>query len=201
MPTITTSEVRELETAIEALKKKLTEARRRAVPEVVADLTLLGRDGTPKRLSDFFGTRNDLLLVHNMGRRCQYCTLWADGLIGFWPHLNDRSAFALVSEDAPPVLDEFARSRNWPFPVASMHGSDFANALGVGYDDTHQHPGVSAFHRRDDGTIVRTGYAPFGPGDDFCSVWPLFDLLQGGASGWAPKYKYGGSCGPSCGCA
>lgn len=31
------------------------------------------------------------------------------------------------------------------------------------------------------------GRAAFGPGDDFCAVWPLFDLLEGGVDGWAPR--------------
>jgi predicted dithiol-disulfide oxidoreductase (DUF899 family) len=49
---------------------------------------------------------------------------------------------------------------------------------------------VSAFHRNDDGTVVRTGKAIFGPGDDFCALWHLLDLLPGGPKGWEPKYKY-----------
>jgi predicted dithiol-disulfide oxidoreductase (DUF899 family) len=198
-PAATSSEVRAIEEQIDALKKKLSEARRRATPEIVADLALVGRDGTPTTLSALFGKRSDLLVVHNMGRRCAYCTLWADGFIGAWPHFNDRAAFVLVSEDEPAVLDEFARSRGWPFPVASMNGTQFANALGCGYEEVHQEPGVSAFSKRDDGTIVRTGYAQFGPGDDYCAAWHFFDLLQGGVGEWAPKYKYGG-CGPNCCC-
>lgn len=197
----TTAEIAALESQIAELKKKLSEARRRAAPQAVPDLPLLRRDGAPMRLSDCFEGKPDLLVIHNMGRRCVYCTLWADGFVGLWPHLNDRAAVVLVSEDEPTVLDAFARSREWPFPVASMHGSDFANALGVGYEGTHQKPGVSAFERRSDGSIVRTGYAEFGPGDDFCAAWPMFDLLAGGSAGWEPKFAYrSGGCGPGCCC-
>jgi hypothetical protein len=42
-------------------------------------------------------------------------------------------------------------------------------------------------HAADDGRIVRTGRAAFGPGDDYCAVWPLFDLLEGGVGKWEPK--------------
>ena len=111
------------------------------------DLALLARNGSPARLSDYFGGKTDLLVIHNMGRRCPYCTLWADGFVGFWPHLQDRTAFVLVSEDEPKVLDEFARSRGWPFPVASMHGTDFAQTLGVGTEPGHTNPGASGFRR------------------------------------------------------
>jgi hypothetical protein len=46
---------------------------------------------------------------------------------------------------------------------------------------------VSALRRAVDGSLVPTGRAEFGPGDDFCAVWPLFDLLEGGAGDWAPQ--------------
>jgi len=42
-------------------------------------------------------------------------------------------------------------------------------------------PGVSALRRAADGALVLTGRAEFGPGDDYCAVWRLFDLLVGGA--------------------
>lgn len=199
MTTALNSDIAELEAQILDLKKKLSDARRRSPGERVPDLALVARDGSPKRLSDFFQGRADLLAVHNMGKRCVYCTLWADGFVGVWPHLNDRTAFVLVSEDDPATLDEFAHSRGWPFPVASMKGTDFAKALGVAHEDVHQQPGVSAFRRNADGTITRTGHAPFGPGDDFCSVWPLLDLLDGGAKEWAPKYSYAAGSRSCCG--
>lgn len=51
-------------------------------------------------------------------------------------------------------------------------------------------PGVSALRRNADGTIVRTGTRQFGPGDDFCAIFPMFDLLQDGVGDWQPKYHY-----------
>jgi hypothetical protein len=32
--------------------------------------------------------------------------------------------------------------------------------------------------------------ASFGPGDDFCTLWHLFDLIPEGSGDWQPKYKY-----------
>ncbi len=200
--TIATDEIRALVAEIDTLKRRLSEARRRAVPEVVTDLALRVADGSTWPLEAFFGHKNDLLVVHNMGRRCNYCTLWADGFAGLWHHIADRTAFVLASEDPPEVAAEFAHHRGWPFPVVSIHGTSFAKQLGVEYQPGHQEPGVSAFHRQPDGTIVRTGHSSFGPGDDFCAVWPFFDLLQGGASGWEPKFDYKprGGCGAGCCC-
>ena len=48
----------------------------------------------------------------------------------------------------------------------------------------------SAFRKEEDGTIRRVGHAPFGPGDEFCGVWHLFDLLEEGAAGWQPELGY-----------
>jgi hypothetical protein len=32
--------------------------------------------------------------------------------------------------------------------------------------------------------------ASFEPGDDFCALWHILDLLAGGAGDWAPKFSY-----------
>ena len=34
-------------------------------------------------LLGMFGEHDMLLLIHNMGQGCRYCTLWADGFTGF----------------------------------------------------------------------------------------------------------------------
>ncbi len=72
-------EIDELSRQIEALKVKLTEARRRRPQEPVADQTLLGADGVPVSLAALFGDKDDLIVVHNMGRGCAYCTMWTRG--------------------------------------------------------------------------------------------------------------------------
>jgi hypothetical protein len=41
------------------------------------------------------------------------------------------------------------------------------------------------------GTITRVARSrQLGPGDPFCPVWPLLDLLKDGPNGWEPKYHY-----------
>ena len=60
----------------------------------------------------------------------------------------------------------------------------------MGYRTDHGRlPGVSVFQRAPQG-ILRVSDTAFGPGDDFCSVWHLFDLLPDGAAGWAPQLDY-----------
>lgn len=170
---------------IQELKEALSEARREQAPEPIADHELRGEDGAPVRLSELFGDRDDLLLIHNMGTGCDYCTMWADGLNGMLPYLEDRSSVVLVSPDEPATQRAFADERGWRFRLASAAGTSFIDDLGFEVDGGAQ-PGVSALHRQPDGAIVRTGRDVFGPGDDYCPPWRLFDLLHGGPGDWGP---------------
>lgn len=168
-------------------KAELVEAIRTQGPEPVGDWELRDADGHPVRLSELFGSHEDLLLVHNMGRGCSYCTLWADGFRGIAGHLEKRCAFVLCSHDEPAVLKAFSAERGWNFRCVSGAGTDFARSMGYADGQGRPHPGVSSFHREASGSIMRVAHTPFGPGDDFCAVWPQFDLLKDGASGFQPE--------------
>ncbi|MCA9271997.1 MAG: DUF899 family protein [Phycisphaerales bacterium] len=168
-------------------KKALLEAIKAEGPERIDDWELRNPDSSPVRLSELFGAHDELLVVHNMGSGCSYCTLWADGFRGIADHVERRCALVLCSDDEPARLDSFAKSRGWNFRCVSGQGSDFAKAMGYRNEAGKPLPGVSALHRSADGTIVRTGHTPFGPGDDFCAVWPFFDLLEGGVKEWVPR--------------
>lgn len=182
-----TEEIQTLERQIEELKEKLAEARHAAPRQEVSDHSFDTSDG-PARLSGLFGDRDELIVVHNMGKNCPYCTLWADGLNGMTRHFENRAGFVVVSPDAPAVQKEFADSRGWTFRMASDSSKEFTTAMGYWNEKDGWWPGVSTFVREGD-KIYRTGKAIFGPGDDFCAIWPIMDLL-GGAKDWEPKYTY-----------
>jgi len=194
MAQVTIADVRRLEQEVIDAKKRFTDALRALPREAVADVTLrVAGSGAPVRLSELFGEKHDLLVVHNMGERCPYCTLWADGFASMYKHIADRCAFVLTTPDEPAVAAAFAGARGWTFPVVSHAGTDFAKQMGYeGEESTYGRfrPGISAFRKREDRSMVRTGTRSFGPGDDFCALWPMFDLLEGGAGEWAPKYHY-----------
>jgi predicted dithiol-disulfide oxidoreductase (DUF899 family) len=147
-------------------------------------------EGNKVPLADLFGDKNDLIVVHNMGVRCPYCTLWADGFNGVYRHLEDRAAFAAVSPDDPEVMKGFATGRNWRFRILSNAGGKFTRDMGFESDKGDPWPGLSTFHRDSDGCIRRISHAPFGPGDDFCAVWHMLDMLADGANGWQPQFTY-----------
>lgn len=171
-------------------RKKVDRIRRGMQAQQVADYELKSTEGKSVYLSSLFGDKEDLIVVHNMGKRCRYCTLWADGFNGFHDHLVNRAAFVLVSFDEPEVAKEFSTSRGWRFPVLSNHGSDFAKDMGYLSPKGDPWPGISTFHRDPGGKISRISHAPLGPGDDFCAIWHVFDMLKDGPNGWEPQYAY-----------
>lgn len=185
-------DVEALERQIEDLKKQLHKLRRERLRQGVSNATFLTASGTTTLL-DLFGDRDDLLLIHNMGKDCNYCTLWADGFVGFTRHLQDRTSVAMVSPDSPQVQSAFAASRGWSLPLVSYDGTQFASEMGMLKIEGGRNsfwPGVSGFRRTGD-TIERIGWAYFGPGDDYCAIWHLLELLDGGPGPWEPKLAYG----------
>src|SRR5262245_145337 len=84
------------------LRREMRALRMEAEPEEVRDYELVTPQG-PVRLSSLFGGKRDLIVIHNMGVSCAYCTLWADGYNGVYHHLVERAAFVLSSPDPPDV--------------------------------------------------------------------------------------------------
>jgi predicted dithiol-disulfide oxidoreductase (DUF899 family) len=185
------SEIEDLERELYDKTQRLAELKRARPREAVDDHELDAPDGRKVRLSELFGERDDLIVIHNMGRGCSYCTLWADGFNGVVDHLENRAAFVVVSPDPPQVQQEFAKGRGWRFRMLSSSGSGFTEAMGYRDEKGGWLPGISTFRRGADGRIERVATAPFGPGDTFCPTWHVLDLLADGAAGWEPKYKYG----------
>ncbi len=183
-------ELNEIEKEIFSLKAKRAEIRKRESREAVQDYALEGPDGQTVTLAELFGDRSDLMVIHNMGRGCPYCTLWADGLNGLLPHMENRAAVVLVSKNDPQTQRQFAESRGWKFRMISAQDSTFTQDMGFADEEGNQFPGCSAFHKDAEGRTERTGSTWFGPGDDYCSIWPLFELFADGINDWEPKFTY-----------
>jgi len=169
-------------------RRKMREIQATVEPEIVTNYTFATADGTTT-LADLFGAKDDLILIHNMGTSCPNCTLWADGFNGIYDHLVNRAAFVVSSPDAPDVQKRFAAGRGWRFPMVSHQGTDFAANMGYRSERGGWLPGVSVF-RRDKDRILRVSDTRFEPGDGFCSIWHLLDLLPDGAAGWSPRFTY-----------
>lgn len=181
--------IREKQEELVRIKEELTALRKQYPTEQVEDYELTKPDGTKVKLSELFGDKSELFVIHNMGEGCKYCTLWADGLNGFTPHIQNRAAFVLTSPDAPDVLADFADSRGWMFPCVSTAGTTFKEDLGFRTNGQNM-PGVSVLIKDEAGTITHYTKSGFDPGDEYCSIWPLFDLLPEGSGDWAPQFWY-----------
>ncbi len=169
--------LQDLEREISKSRKKMLKVLGKMAAMKVNDYVLKNRDGQEVKLSEMFGDKQDLVLIHNMGRSCSYCTMWADGFNGIFNHIWQRAGFALVSPDSPEVQRDFADSRGWKFPMFSGADSSFIRDMGYQTENGDYWPGASVFHKDENGEITRVSKTFFGPGDFYCSVWHFFDML------------------------
>ena len=176
-----------LEQKIFALNGELHALRRASAATAVRNYpfaTMLGETN----LLALFGDHDTLLVIHNMGQGCRYCTLWADGFNGFVPHLESTMSVVLVSKDAPALQREFANSRGWRFRLASHGDGDYIREQTVMSGEPNM-PGAVVYHREGE-RIMRKNACIFGPGDQYCSMWNLLGLAGLGEADWTPQFNY-----------
>ncbi|MFM9874397.1 MAG: DUF899 family protein [Fimbriimonadaceae bacterium] len=181
----------ELEKQISDLKTQLKEARKTNPPEPVKNYEFQTTTGNAK-LADLFGDKSDLYIIHNMGKSCSYCTHWADVLSPVMNRITNVSAIALCTPDELDTAQKLANARGWNFPLINDIDRSFSKDMGYyrnyeegGETKSEVWPGVSAFRKNADGSIVRLNHTEFGPGDDFCPTWPLLELI--GDPDWQPS--------------
>ena len=173
---------------IAAIQREMRELQAGVEPERVDDHEFDGWRG-PVKLSELFGDKRDLILIHNMGVGCTSCTMWADGFNGVYDHLASRAAFAVVSPDPIETQRKAAAERGWRFPMVRYRDEDFARAMGAWSPRYGFDAAISVF-RRDGDRIVRVSQAELGPFDGYCVVYHLFDLVPGADPNWEPRYSY-----------
>jgi predicted dithiol-disulfide oxidoreductase (DUF899 family) len=177
-----------LEAELEGVYKESEKLRKKRIEllsklgemNVDTDYSFLMRDGSNKSLSELFGDRKYLFTIHNMGKHCSYCTMWADGFNDTYNYIQEKGAFVLVSPDDHDTQKEFADSRGWKFDTATPDNNDFIKDMGYTSEKdgkTYYQPGVSVFEKNDDGKIKRISKDWFGPTDYYCNVWHFYDLL------------------------
>lgn len=178
------SDSAKIEKKLKKIDEELTKSRQKMLKLFsklakmeVQDYSLKDQNDNEIKLSQMFGDKNDLIVVHNMGRACSYCSMWADGFNGIYHHIEKKASFALVSPDAPGIQKDFANQRGWKFKMYSGKDSNFIKDMGYQMENGNYWPGASAFHKDENGKITRVSKTIFGPGDYFCSVWHFFDMV------------------------
>lgn len=188
----TDNNIQSLQSEIEKLQEQISHLRAERPLESFTDYTLKDKSASDVLFSSLFKDSDELLVIHNMGKACSYCTMWADTLSSATTIINNRVPMVLVSPNEPAIMDAFSSSRNWQFTCISGHGSTFIADCGYAYEKeskTYYMPGVSAFVKKE-GKIYRTNKDYFGPGDVYCSPWHFFDLLSKKVNDWQPKFDY-----------
>ena len=185
------SKIQKLENEISAKKEELAQLLAENRQEPINDYTFLGANNIPVQLSDFFGDKDELVVVFYMGYQCKYCTLWADGYNGLFEHLNDRASFIVVSHETPLFQQELRKERKWKFPMYSRAENTFAEDLGFTKTEEKNRPlpGIATFLKKE-GEIYLHHRTYFGPGDNFCIQWDIINILPKGLNNWFPEYYY-----------
>jgi predicted dithiol-disulfide oxidoreductase (DUF899 family) len=181
------TELQKAERELFALTQKVSQLRRESALIAVKNYTFESMEGKVT-LSELFGDKNILFLIHNMGQGCRYCTLWADGLNGLVQHLESQFSFAMVSKDSPQAQRQFANSRNWRFKMFSHSGGEYIKEQTVLAGESNM-PGIVCYVRKG-GEIYRKNSASFGPGDEFCSQWNILSLAGISTEDWTPQFGY-----------
>ncbi len=181
------AEIQALEAEIFELTAKLNALRKAEPGEEIPNYSFATLAGETTLL-DLFGDRDTLLVIHNMGQGCRYCTLWADGFNGFLPHLEAAMSVVLVSKDAPDLQRRFALSRGWRFRLASHGGGSYITEQ-TAQAGTSNMPGAVVYTRQGD-VIRRKNACVFGPGDLYCSAWNLLALAGLSEAEWTPQFRY-----------
>lgn len=176
-----------LERQIYELTGQLFELRKDLPGREVADYRFETLDGTVS-LCDLFAGWDKLLAIHNMGQGCRYCTLWADGINAFLPHLESELSVVLLSRDAADAQRRLANARGWRFRMASHGGGDYIREQTV-LEGEHNMPGVVCYRQRD-GVVTRHGSSVFGEGDLYCSLWHLLGVAGIGPADFTPQFGY-----------
>ncbi|MFN0010917.1 MAG: DUF899 family protein [Phycisphaerales bacterium] len=179
--------IEQLEREIVERSTRLAALRKAATPTPVKDYAFTTLDGRVS-LSGLFAGRDKLLVIHNMGQACRYCTLWADGFNAFLPHLEHACSVVLVSKDPPQTQRAFALSRGWRFRMASHGGGEYIKEQSA--DTEHDNaPGMVAYVLHE-GKPARLNATGFGPGDAYCALWPMLGLLGMDEKDFTPQFAY-----------
>jgi predicted dithiol-disulfide oxidoreductase (DUF899 family) len=171
-------EIFALEQEIIDRQAKLDQLRQRTVRgEPVKNYGLTNWDSNIVDIQSLFEGKDQLIVVHNMGVSCSYCTMWADGFVGLLPYLERVASFVVVTPDDITIQKNAAMARGWKFKMLSSKGTTLFADMGFEATDSSAWPGMSTLYNDADGQLRRHSLASFGPGDKFCPVFSFTELL------------------------
>lgn len=179
--------------------------QRRALPwEQVTKSYVFDGPGGRQTLADLFENRSQLVVYHLMfgpdwDEACKSCSFWADNFNGIDIHLAHRDITFLAISRAPLAkLEAYRKRMGWTFRWVSSGQSDFNYDFGVSFDPKaaksgeacynyatgvrvgEEMPGVSVFHKNENGEIYHT-YSAYSRGIDLLNgAYNYIDLTPKG---------------------
>lgn len=154
-------------------------------------------------LADLFAGKSQLVVYHFMfdpswEAGCKSCSFWADNYDPIVVHLNHRDANLVAISRAPlPKLEAYRNRMGWNFRWVSSSGTEFnhdyqvsSTPAEVAKGESHynyraskmtgERPGISVFHKDEDGNIFHT-YSTYERGLDMLNgAYHILDLLPKG---------------------
>jgi len=180
-------EIKKIEKEISEQVVKLESLRKQASAVPVKNYTFQTPGGKISLL-DMFGKKDKLIVIHNMGQGCRFCTSWADAINGSLAHVESAFSVYLVSKDPVDVQRNFALSRQWGFQMASHGGGEYIQEQSVEAGEDNM-PGIVCYERKGD-QIFRKNSSAFGPGDLFNPLFHIVSLGGIGLEEFTPQYSY-----------
>ena len=182
-----TKTILELEMKIMEMTAELRQLQRELPGQVVSNYDFDTVDGK-RTLHELFAGHEKLLVIHNMGQACRYCTLWGDGINPYVSHLETAMSVVMVSKDTPDVQRSFANSRQWRMRMAS-HGGGVYMKEQVAAEGAGNMPGAVVYELVED-KIYRKASTYFGPSDLYCPQWHFLGLAGIDIGDWTPQFAY-----------
>jgi predicted dithiol-disulfide oxidoreductase (DUF899 family) len=154
-------------------------------------------------LADLFAGKSQLVVYHFMfdpswEAGCKSCSFWADNYNPIVVHLNHRDANLVAISRAPLAkLEAYRKRMGWNFRWVSSSSNDFNHDYQVSSSPdevakgastynyraskmTGERPGISVFHKDEDGNIFHT-YSTYERGLDMLNgAYHILDLLPKG---------------------
>jgi predicted dithiol-disulfide oxidoreductase (DUF899 family) len=179
--------------------------KRREMPweRVEKEYVFHGAKGT-ESLADLFDGRSQLIVYHFMfgpdwKEGCPSCSFLADNFDAARVHLAERDAtLVVVSRATLPQTEAFQKRMGWHFKWVSSYRSDFnfdyqvsakpdengKSKVYYNYDFTEfpsdERPGLSVFHKREDGQVFHT-YSAYARGlDILLTTYNFLDMTPKG---------------------
>ena len=155
--------------------RELATLRRQAYGGEIIDCQVETPQGL-KNLYQLF-TKDRMIVIHNMGIHCKFCTAYADGINAISKEFQNCDIVLLSTTELPELL-KFQEKRKWSFHCYRIVDNIFSQAVGLFRKDIGVMPGIISLYLTNEKKIIVESISDFEPGDYFSPIWPIKSLFD-----------------------